>query len=64
MGTSAAPRVGCVERDHQAIGALTQAVLDGGDLEQLLGRIARETRLLATAVSGVVVTVARDRVGR
>ena len=46
-----------VDRDVQAIGALTQAVLDGDDLEQLLGRIAREARVLVDAVSGVVVTV-------
>jgi signal transduction histidine kinase len=46
-----------VDRDLQAIGALTQAVLDGDDLEQLLGRIAREARVLADAASGVVVTV-------
>ncbi|MFL5775699.1 MAG: histidine kinase [Chloroflexota bacterium] len=46
-----------VDRDLQAIGALTQAVLDGDDLEQLLGRIAREARVLVDAVSGVVVTV-------
>ena len=46
-----------MDRDLQAIGALTQAVLDGDDLEQLLGRIAREARILVDAVSGVVVTV-------
>ncbi|MFL5715166.1 MAG: GAF domain-containing protein [Chloroflexota bacterium] len=46
-----------VDRDVQAIGALTQAVLDGDDLEQLLDRIAGEARVLADAVSGVVVTV-------
>jgi signal transduction histidine kinase len=60
MGSSVARRIGRVERDVQAIGALTQAVLDGDDLEQLLGRIAREARALADAVSGVVVTVDRD----
>jgi signal transduction histidine kinase len=60
MRSSVARRVGRVERDVQAIGALTQAVLDGDDLEQLLGRIAREARDLADAVSGVVVTVAQD----
>ena len=60
MGSSVARRIGRVERDVHAIGALTQAVLDGDDLEQLLGRIAREARALADAVSGVVVTVARD----
>ena len=47
-----------VDRDVQAIGTVTQAVLDGDDLEQLLGRIAREARALTDAVSGVVVTVA------
>ena len=46
-----------VDRDVQAIGALTQAVLDGDDLEHLLGRIAAEARVLVDAVSGVVVTV-------
>ena len=46
-----------VDRDVQAIGALTQAVLDGDDLERLLGRIAHEARVLVDAVSGVVVTV-------
>src|SRR5215208_1985828 len=57
----ASPRpVRSVDRDLAAIGALTQAVLDGDDLEQLLGRIAREARALADAVSGVVVTVDRD----
>jgi signal transduction histidine kinase len=60
MESSVARRIGRVERDVQAIGALTQAVLDGDDLEQLLGRIAREARVLADAISGVVVTVARD----
>jgi signal transduction histidine kinase len=49
---------GRVDRDLRAIGALTQAVLDGDDLEQLLGRVASEARLLAEAASGVVVTVA------
>jgi len=58
MALSAEPRLGRVDRDLRAIGALTQAVLDGDDLEQLLGRIANEARLLVGAVSGVVVTVA------
>lgn len=58
MALSAEPRLGRVDRDLRAIGALTQAVLDGDDLEQLLARIASEARLLAGAASGVVVTVA------
>jgi signal transduction histidine kinase len=46
-----------VDRDLEAIGALTQAVLDGDDLEQLLARIAREARALVDGACGVVVTV-------
>ena len=57
MGRQSARSSRRVDRDLQAIGALTQAVLDGDDLEQLLGRIAREARVLVDAVSGVVVTV-------
>ena len=57
MGRQPARSSRRVDRDLQAIGALTQAVLNGDDLEQLLGRIAREARILVDAVSGVVVTV-------
>src|SRR3954453_7505536 len=57
MGRPRARPSSRVDRDVQAIGALTQAVLDGDDLEQLLGRIASEARVLVDAVSGVVVTV-------
>src|SRR3954467_11648048 len=57
MGRPSARSSRRVDRDLEAIGALTQAVLDGDDLEQLLGRIAREARVLVDAVSGVVVTV-------
>ncbi len=57
MGLQPARAARRVDRDLQAIGALTQAVLDGDDLEQLLGRIAREARVLVDAVSGVVVSV-------
>ena len=57
MGRQSARSSRRVDRDLRAIGALTQAVLDGDDLEQLLGRIAREARVLVDAVSGVVVTV-------
>ena len=57
MGRQTARPSRRVDRDVQAIGALTQAVLDGDDLEQLLGRIASEARVLVDAVSGVVVTV-------
>ena len=46
-----------VDRDLQAIGALTQAILDGIDVEQLLGRIAAEARTLVGAALGAVVTV-------
>ena len=46
-----------VDLDLQAIGALTQAVLDGIDVEQLLGRIAAEARTLVGAALGAVVTV-------
>ena len=60
MGRQPARASRRVDRDLQAIGALTQAVLDGDDLEQLLGRIAREARILVDAVSGVVVTVSDD----
>src|SRR5215210_6463612 len=49
-----------VDRDLRAIGALAQAVLDGDDIERLLSRVANEARILAGAVSGVVVTVATD----
>jgi len=59
MAAPSARPVRRVDRDVQAIGAVTQAILDGDDLEQLLGRIALEARVLADAVSGgVVVTVA------
>lgn len=47
-----------VEQDLQAIGALTQAILDGIDVEELLGRIAGEARAMADAAVGVVITVA------
>jgi signal transduction histidine kinase len=57
MGLQTARAARRVDRDLQAIGALTQAILDGDDLEQLLGRIAKEARVLADAASGVVVTV-------
>ena len=57
MGRQSARSSRRVDRDLRAIGALTQAVLDGDDLEQLLHRIAREARVLVDAVSGVVVTV-------
>jgi signal transduction histidine kinase len=60
MGSGVSPRLSRVDRDLQAIGAVTQAVLDGEDLEQLLGRIAREARILAAGISGVVVTVAPE----
>ena len=46
-----------VDQDLRAIGALTQAVLDGIDVEQLLGRIAAEARTLVGAALGLVVTV-------
>jgi signal transduction histidine kinase len=49
-----------IERDLQAIGALAQAVLDGDDLEQLLGRVAHEARELVEAMSAVVVTVSGE----
>ncbi len=58
MASPSARPVRRVDREVQAIGAVTQAILDGDDLEQLLGRIAREARALAGAASGVVVTVA------
>ncbi|HEX5824152.1 MAG TPA: histidine kinase, partial [Candidatus Limnocylindrales bacterium] len=57
MGLQPAQAARRVDRDLQAIGALTQAILDGDDIEQLLGRIAKEARVLADAASGVVVTV-------
>jgi signal transduction histidine kinase len=47
-----------VDRDLRAIGGLTQAVLDGDDLEGLLGRIAVEAQRLVGAASAVVATVA------
>jgi hypothetical protein len=47
-----------VDQDLQAIGALTQAVLDASDIEQLLGKVAAEARTLVGAALGVVVTVA------
>jgi signal transduction histidine kinase len=46
-----------VEQDLRAIGALTQAVLDGIDVEDLLGRIAAEARTLVGGAIGSVVTV-------
>ena len=46
-----------VDQDLRAIGALTQAVLDGIDVEQLLGQIAAEARTLVGAALGLVVTV-------
>src|SRR5215210_2824662 len=60
MGSGASARLSRVGRDLRAIGAVTQAVLDGEDLEELLGRIAREARILAAGISGVVVTVAPE----
>jgi signal transduction histidine kinase len=47
-----------VDQDLQAIGALTQSVLDASDIEQLLGKVAAEARTLVGAALGVVVTVA------
>ena len=47
-----------VDQDLRAIGALTQAVLDGIDVEQLLGQIATEAQTLVGAALGLpVVTV-------
>ena len=43
-----------VDQDLRAIGALTQAVLDGIDVEQLLGQIAAEARTLVGAALGLV----------
>jgi signal transduction histidine kinase len=47
-----------VDRDLRAIGGLTQAALDGDDLEGLLGRIAVEAQRLVGASSAIVATVA------
>ena len=49
MGRKQARTSRRVDRDVQAIGALTQAVLNGDDLEELFGRIAREARVLVDA---------------
>jgi signal transduction histidine kinase len=46
-----------VDRDLRAIGGLTQAVLDGDDLEGLLSRIAVEAQRLVGAATAVVATV-------
>ena len=58
MESRAPGRVRRVDRDLSALGSVTQAVLDGDNLEQILARIAHEARILVDAVTGVVVTVA------
>ena len=58
MESRAPGRVRRVDRDLSALGSVTQAVLDGDNLEQILAQIAHEARILVDAVTGVVVTVA------
>ena len=58
MAVSRARPARRVDRDLRAIGGLTQAVLDGDDLEGLLGRIAVEAQRLIGASSAMVATVA------
>ncbi len=46
-----------VDRDLQAVGGLTQAILDSDDADGLLAEVAQEARRLVSAKAAMVVTV-------
>lgn len=62
MPTRDRPHVRRVDRDLRAIGAVTQAVLDGEQIDALLGRVAEEARSLVDARLGIVSTIAGQTV--